>query len=616
MARLRLRNHNAKLIEETWRTVYTEPAHYSESEDDSSREDDDGWSTMLKKRHTRPFTGNTPGPSIDLGKGAKPIDAFYAIFPRSLVKGLWKETNRYANWCITKNGGDRFWSPASSEEISALIGIIAIMGVDSKPEIADYWSTYQAIRNDYIANIMSRNRYQKLMQYFHCNNPENDPMNIVNDEERRKRKKEAPLYKVQPVLDAVFIKSRECYNMHRQICIDESIVGYKGRYGGVPTVSIQRKPNGKGFKIYALADSKTGYNYRIEIMSMTGSHEQYSREVSRTRDLCERLIIDIRGRHHILYTDSYYTSVDMVNYLLENHEIYVVGSVRQDRVGFPNALRTNPKKNKNHKAIMQLERGQFVSRQKDKVVAITWKDSTLLNILTTYYEGYRTKNQRVTRSLRSQDTGRKVPYSLPAPEAIYDYNLYMGGVDKSNQLRSYYTAQRQSKKWWKYMFFYLLDTAICNSWILYKESVDPKKTHKAFQIEVGMALVGGFSSRKQQTRNSEPVISSFKNHHLIHGRCTRGTSCRWCIQLGRKTKKGCPVSTVFRCQECSINLCKGCFLPYHHVATGCPDRPKTTQTDEDDLEESRKRWDHDRRESKAVRGGRRGGKVGTRGRRV
>uniref|UniRef100_A0ABM0MWB4 PiggyBac transposable element-derived protein 4-like n=1 Tax=Saccoglossus kowalevskii TaxID=10224 RepID=A0ABM0MWB4_SACKO len=185
------------------------------------------------------------------------------------------------------------------------------MGVDSKPEIADYWSTYQAIRNDYIANVMSRNRYQKLMQYFHCNNPETDPMNIVNDEERRERRKEAPLYKVQPVLDAVFTNSRECYNMHRQVSIDESIVGYKGRYGGVPTVFIQGKPHAKGFKIYALADSKSGYNYRIEIMSITGSHEKYRRDVSRTRDLCERLIVDIRGCHHVLYTDSYYTSVDM-----------------------------------------------------------------------------------------------------------------------------------------------------------------------------------------------------------------------------------------------------------------------------------------------------------------
>nr|XP_006822063.1 PREDICTED: piggyBac transposable element-derived protein 4-like [Saccoglossus kowalevskii] len=140
---------------------------------------------------------------------------FYAIFLTSLVKRSWKETNRYANWCITKNGGDRFWSPVSSADKSALIGIIDIMGVDSKPEIADDWSTYQTIRNDYIANIMSHNRYQKLMQYFHCNNPE--------------RGKEAPLYNiVQPVLGAVFIKSRECYSMHRQVCIDGSIVGYKG----------------------------------------------------------------------------------------------------------------------------------------------------------------------------------------------------------------------------------------------------------------------------------------------------------------------------------------------------------------------------------------------------
>nr|XP_006817194.1 PREDICTED: piggyBac transposable element-derived protein 4-like [Saccoglossus kowalevskii] len=124
------------------------------------------------------------------------------------------------------------------------------MGVDSKLEIGDYWSTCQAIRNAYIANIMTRNRFQKLMQYFHCNDPQNDPMNIANDQERKEKRKQAPLYKLQPVLDTVFQKSRECYNMHREVSLDESIVGYKGRFGGIPPVFIQGKPRAKGFKIW------------------------------------------------------------------------------------------------------------------------------------------------------------------------------------------------------------------------------------------------------------------------------------------------------------------------------------------------------------------------------
>jgi hypothetical protein len=48
---------------------------------------------------------------------------------------------------------------------------------------------------------------------------------------------------------------------------------------------------------------------------------------------------------------------------------------------------------------------------------------------------------------------------LPIPKIINDYNLFMGGVDIADQLRSYYQKTRRT---WMPMFFWLLDTAIIN----------------------------------------------------------------------------------------------------------------------------------------------------------
>ena len=47
----------------------------------------------------------------------------------------------------------------------------------------------------------------------------------------------------------------------------------------------------------------------------------------------------------------------------------------------------------------------------------------------------------------------------------------MKGVDLSNQLISYYELNRKTIKWWKRIFFHLLDIAIVNSSIIYIKNI-------------------------------------------------------------------------------------------------------------------------------------------------
>ena len=51
--------------------------------------------------------------------------------------------------------------------------------------------------------------------------------------------------------------------------------------------------------------------------------------------------------------------------------------------------------------------------------------------------------------------------------AIKIYNIFMGGVDKNNQLQGYYSVRTKSRKSYKYIFWFLFDVAIVNSFILY-----------------------------------------------------------------------------------------------------------------------------------------------------
>ena len=46
----------------------------------------------------------------------------------------------------------------------------------------------------------------------------------------------------------------------------------------------------------------------------------------------------------------------------------------------------------------------------------------------------------------------------------------MGGVDRMDQYRSYYSVGRKSMKYWKYILFSLFNIGIINSYIVYKKN--------------------------------------------------------------------------------------------------------------------------------------------------
>jgi hypothetical protein len=57
---------------------------------------------------------------------------------------------------------------------------------------------------------------------------------------------------------------------------------------------------------------------------------------------------------------------------------------------------------------------------------------------------------------------------VPCPLALNDYNKCMNYVDKF-EMKAVYSINRKSKKWWHRIFFHLLDVAVVNSFITYRE---------------------------------------------------------------------------------------------------------------------------------------------------
>ena len=57
---------------------------------------------------------------------------------------------------------------------------------------------------------------------------------------------------------------------------------------------------------------------------------------------------------------------------------------------------------------------------------------------------------------------------------IVDYNKHMLGVDKLDQMISYYSFLHKTIKWWRKVFFWILEVATMNAYILYEVLVEKR----------------------------------------------------------------------------------------------------------------------------------------------
>jgi hypothetical protein len=150
--------------------------------------------------------------------------------------------------------------------------------------------------------------------------------------------------------------------------------------------------------------------------------------------------------------DNYFTSVPLFTDLLER-DTYACGTLRVNRKYLPREFKG--KKNMNP--------GDSCYWQQDNFVATLWQDKRTVRFLSTCCapEG----DDTVVRRRNSSDQQR-----LTCPPVVKIYTQYMGGVDRSDRMVRTYSVSRKSKKWWYRLFYYLLDTSLANSFILYQLS--------------------------------------------------------------------------------------------------------------------------------------------------
>ena len=162
----------------------------------------------------------------------------------------------------------------------------------------------------------------------------------------------------------------------------------------------------------------------------------------------------------------------------------------------------------------------------------------------------------------------------PKPIVIAEYNKYMGGVDKSDQMRSYYGIGNHSKKWWRCVFSFILNLCIVQAWITWKNSChNPVRNasycHLFFRGDVADQLRAGFVGKKMKVgREARSIVIPVDSidHHKLMKRAGEKRTCRQYSKMGKKTASNNTPRSSFFCKFCDLNLCRGaCFRDWHDL---------------------------------------------------
>ena len=153
------------------------------------------------------------------------------------------------------------------------------------------------------------------------------------------------------------------------------------------------------------------------------------------------------------------------------------------------------------------------------------------------------------------------------PLVVDAYNKYMLRVDRLDQRMSYYQFVRKSVKWWRKVFFWMIEVMVVNAYILYTQHTDAaqKLSHKEFRRELVMSLCEEQQSttphRQPRHRQDQTLERLRGSHYPDTGSARR--DCRVCSVWGSGGQRHLTASFCATCSD-HPHLCIGeCFRNYH-----------------------------------------------------
>lgn len=505
------------------------------------------------------------------------LDFFRLFISDDVFQLLADETERYAGQVRheAEQAGKPHkekWETVTVEEIKAFLGLTITMGIIRLPTLHMYWRSDGLFALKRFGDVMPRDRFKQIKRYFHLADRDRQPARDSPNYDL--------LYKVKRLLDTVIPKFKEMYKVNKNLAIDEAMIPFKGRLS--IKQYIKAKPHKWGIKSWVLSESETGYVDNFQIYK--GRQENAPREGGLARRVVRDLTVGMDNTYHAIFTDNFYTSGTLADDMTARG-LYLCGTLRKNAAGVPKSLFLTPVEIRNS------ERGLYWWFAKDGKVVGMWFDNRPVYILSTFHPPKldRPPPHDLPTVRRHEKNGNAI--HVPCPPAIVEYIRCMRGVDRGDQIIMMYNSGRKSVKWWKRVFFYLLEVCILNAHVI--ETVHRKKHEQRtramlkFKMELAEGLIDGQIFRRRVGRPSigdaheSQRLENVGLHMPVFS--DRVHDCRACNERisraggicghgaskdrAKMTYDNDRHRTRIKCSHCDVALClnreRNCFQAYH-----------------------------------------------------
>ena len=453
----------------------------------------------------QPYVGDE---AMRAAKSMKPIDLFFFFLPKKLWRLIASETNRYemqtreervrivesrckrtmlgqgtSEKCKEAVKKIRAFEAIYPHEILIVIGLLVARSLcPMKMGLEQHWSSMPsgAIPAGTWSSYMPRQRFRDITRFLH-----------FSDNKHPLAKKDRA-WKIRRVVETVQDTFARGMTIGRWIAFDEMVIPSRSSRNAV-RIYLKNKPHKYGTKLFAVCCGETNYCARVDVYcgarqdkSIVDCLSGAAAVLRNLKALFPPSKVD-RRQMRVVVTDREYTCVTLAVRLLMMG-FCSIGTALPSRLGFPKQLKLGfknvPKDMANKRGLCNL----MQCSAEPNLFACNWLDNKPVYFLACGVATWKTS------IIRREKNGSSVDVSCP--QFVADYNKYMNGVDAHDQLRlQRYSVQRSLrwKKYYKTLFFGLVDMALVNAYIVhcqYCKSIGEKPmSHPNFRLALHEQLI-------------------------------------------------------------------------------------------------------------------------------
>uniref|UniRef100_A0A1B6E438 PiggyBac transposable element-derived protein domain-containing protein n=1 Tax=Clastoptera arizonana TaxID=38151 RepID=A0A1B6E438_9HEMI len=496
----------------------------------------DGTYTALQKKAVRTRRANIiihlPGVKAYAKNARTALECWELFFGEDILNIIVTNTNMHIAEETSTYTRERRGKPTDVIETKALFGLLYLAGLlkSSRLNTKDLWDR-EGCGIERFWLTMSQDRFLFLLKH----------LRFDSNATRMERKELDKFTHVREMFDLFTTNCKKSYTVGEHVTVDEMLLGFRGRCRF--RQYMPSKPNKYGLKIFALVDARTHYMLNWEPylgIQPDGPYKQDNSQVS----LVLRLISPISGTGRNVTTDNFFTSFPLIDRMLHEHRLTIVGTVRKNKRELP---------------------PEFVNTKQRPVGSSLFGFQENVTIVS--YVPKKGKNVLLASSMHYDDTIDETTGDANKPEIITYYNSTKGGVDTLDELCATYDVARNTRRWPMVMLFAMLNVAGVNSQIIFSaNNPTKKKFRRVYLKELASELTSAHVNRRSLLTNLPPEIR--KRRQEVAGTSIQaenvdqfppGTRRRcYLCKKDSKTKYSCKYCLKFICLSHAQFACTNC----------------------------------------------------------